>query len=78
MFLVFLQALRAYQDIVYIADAELVEVFAEGVVDKSLARSRCISKTKWHDEKLEEAITSSEGSFPFIAFFDLDLIEAST
>ena len=78
MFTVFLQGLQVYQDIVYIADAKLVKVFAESVVDKSLSCSRGIGEAKWYDKELKEAVTRSEGGFPFVAFFDSNLVETGT
>ena len=72
-----LQVFRVYQDIVYIVDVELVKIFMESVVDKCLGYSGCIVEAKWHDKELEEAVTGSEGGFPFVAFFYSNLVEAS-
>jgi len=78
LFLVFLQGFRVYQDVVYVANTELVEVFAEYVINKPLGCSGSVGKTKGHDKEFKEAVAGSKGGFPFVACFDSNLVETST
>ena len=78
MFMVFFQGLRAYQNVVNVVDAKLIEVFAEGIIDEFLSGSRGVDEAEWHDEKLKETVMGSEGGFLFVALFYSNLVEAST
>ena len=75
---VFFQGLGVNQDVINVADTELIEVFVEGIVNKSLGGSRGIGKAKGHNKEFEETIASSEGGLPFITFFNPYLIKAGS
>jgi len=46
------------------------------VVDHALERRRSIGKAKRHDLVLIISITSSKGSFVFVAFLDANMVES--
>jgi len=74
----FLESAGIDQDVVDITNAEDVEVFPKSIIHESWGSSRSIGEPKEHNEEFEQAITSPEGSFPFVTFLNLDLVKASS
>ena len=65
---------RVYQDIIKVTNAENIQEFPKGVIDKALAGCRSIGKFKGHNKEFKQAITGPEGSFPFITVLNPDQV----
>ena len=65
-----LRVLAVDQNIIKVGCAEYVELGAECLIDIALEGGWSVGESKGHDKKFEEAISGSEGGFPFIARFD--------
>jgi hypothetical protein len=50
----------------------LIKVGSENIIDEILKYCQGIGKTKWHNQRLEKAISGVEGSFPFLPFCHTD------
>jgi len=44
------------------------------MIHHGLERGRAIGETEKHDKGFKQSFVGNEGSFPFITFFDLDII----
>jgi hypothetical protein len=64
------------QDIVEVDNAELINEFAENMVDVGLESAGCAMETKRHDQVFELSIAGSESGFVFFARGDPDEIES--
>jgi hypothetical protein len=64
-----------HEDVVQVNDKVLlVDKVREDGVHKGLESGRGIAEAKGHDEGFEETKGAFKGSFPFIAFFNVDVV----
>jgi hypothetical protein len=68
MFLVFFKSVRVNEGIIEICSAKSVEIGTKNVIDEILESCWGIGETKWHNQGLKKAISSLEGSLPFLPF----------
>ena len=61
-----------YKNVVQVDDNVHIQEVAENVVHVALKSGRSVGETKGHDQLFKGAITSLEGSFPFITFGNMN------
>src|SRR5712691_9830857 len=68
-------SIRMDNDVVHIDRTfAQINVILEFVVHHGLEGGRGVRQTKEHDSRFEKTVTRFEGSLPFIALFDADVI----
>ena len=72
MFLMGLEVLGVYQDIIQIDDNTDIEEVHEDAINKLLESCRSICQAEGHDIPLKGTIPHAECSFPFITFCNAD------
>jgi hypothetical protein len=70
VFLVVLNAVRVYEDIVEVDDTELVQIVVQDLVDISLERRGGVGKPEREYSVLEVAISRTESRLPLVPFLD--------
>ena len=68
LYMFFESAVGVNKDIIQIGDTEVVEEFAEGVVDVRLEDCWSVAETEGHNQIFEVTIPGTKGCFLFIAF----------
>ena len=74
MFLMGLEVLGVYQDVIQIDDNADIEEIHEDTIDESLKSHGSICQAKGHDIPLEGPISRAECGFPFITFSNVDQV----
>ena len=74
MFLMGLEVLGVYQDVIQIDDNADIKEIHEDTIDESLKGCRSICQAKGHDIPLEGPIPRAEHGFPFITFCNADQV----
>ena len=72
---VLFKGIRENQDIIEVDNAELINEFAEDVIDIRLEGAGCAVETKRHDQVFKLSVAGSESGFVFFAEGDPDEIE---
>ena len=70
MFLVVLEDLGIYENVIQVANGELVEIGSNGMVADRLRCRRCISQPEGHKEVLVVSIGCAKCCLPFVAIVD--------
>ena len=74
MFLMGLEVLGVYQDVIQIDDNTDIKKIHKDAIDKSVESHRSICQAKGHDIPLEGTIPHAERGFPFITFCNADQV----
>ena len=74
VFLMGLEVLGVYQDVIQIDDNRDIEEVHKDTINKSLESHGSICQAKGHDIPLEGTISRVEHSFPFITFSNVDQV----
>ena len=74
VFLMGLEVLGVYQDVIQIDDNADIEEIHEDAIDESLESRGSICQAEGHDIPLEGTIPSAERGFPFITFCNADQV----
>ena len=74
VFLMGLEVLAVYQDVIQIDDNTDIKEICEDAIDELLESCRSICQAKGHDIPLEGTIPCAECSFPFITFCTVDQV----
>ena len=74
VFLMGLEVLGVYQDVIQIDDNTDIEEICEDTIDKSLKSHRGVSQAEGHDIPLKGPIPRAECGFPFITFCNADQV----
>ena len=74
VFLMGLEVLAVYQDVIQIDDNTDIKEICEDAIDELLESCRSICQAKGHDIPLEGTIPRAECSFPFITFCNADQV----
>ena len=74
MFLMGLEVLGVYQDVIQIDDNTDIKEIHEDAIDKSVESCRSICQAKGHHIPLEGTIPHAERGFPFITFCNADQV----
>ena len=74
MFLMGLEVLGVYQDVIQIDDNTDIKEIHKDAIDKSVESHRSICQAKGHDIPLEGTIPHAERGFPFITFCNADQV----
>ena len=72
MFLMGLEVLGVYQDVIQIDDNTDIEEIHKDTINESLESCRSICQAKGHDIPLKGTIPCAEHGFPFITFCNAD------
>ena len=72
VFLMGLEVLGVYQDVIQIDDNTDIEEICEDTIDKSLKSRRGVSQAERHDIPFEGPISCAECGLPFITFCNAD------
>ena len=72
---VFFERVRIYENVVHVSDGELIETFADDLVDVGLEGTGSVGETERHDEILEVTITSTECCSVFVSGGDTKPVE---
>jgi hypothetical protein len=68
MFLVFFKSIAVNEGIIKVYSTKSVKIGSENIIDKMLEGYWGIGETKWHNQRLEKAISGLEGSLLFLPF----------
>ena len=74
VFLMGLEVLGVYQDVIQIDDNADIEEIRKDAIDKSLESCRSICQAEGHDIPLKGTIPRAEHGFPFITFCNADQV----
>ena len=74
VFLMGLEVLGVYQDVIQIDDNTDIKEICEDTIDKLLKGHRSICQAKGHDIPLKGPISRAECDFPFITFGNADKV----
>ena len=72
VFLMGLEVLGVYQDVIQIDDNTDIEEIREDTIDESLKSCRGVSQAERHDIPFKGPISRAERSLPFITFCNVD------
>jgi uncharacterized protein with ACT and thioredoxin-like domain len=77
MFLMFFKSIRVNERVMKVCGTKSIEVGGENIINEILKCCRGIREAKRHNQRLEKAISGSEGGLPFLPFCHSDEVIGS-
>jgi hypothetical protein len=68
----FFKSIRVNEHVIKVYGTKLIKVRSKNIIDEILKYCQGIGKTKRHNQRLEKAVSGSEGGLPFLPFCHSD------